>query len=63
MDNCKTYQVNDEMFCNSCARVWDINEPKPECSISDQRRCKLNNEYERKRVGREMIKKLKTIMS
>jgi len=63
MDNYKTYQVNDEVFCSSCARVWGVNEPKPECSISDQHRCKSIKEYERVKVGREMIKKLKTIMS
>lgn len=56
MGNCKTYRVNDEMFCSSCARVWDVNSPKPECTIGDQK------EYKRKKVGREMIKKLKEIL-
>ena len=63
MNNCKLSQVNDEMFCSNCARVWSVDETKPDCTIDDQRKREINNEEERKRVGREMIKKLKDSMS
>jgi hypothetical protein len=63
MNNCKLSQVNDEVFCSNCAKVWGVDEPKPDCTIDDQRKRIEDNEEERKRVGREMIKNLKRSMS
>lgn len=63
MIRCKPYRVNDEMFCDGCAKSWDVNDLAPECTEEDQQIRRMNNKQERKRVGREVIKKLKRGLS
>lgn len=63
MIRCKQYRVNDEVFCSSCAKSWGVDEPAPECTEEDQNIRRMNNKTERKRVGREMIKKMKDSLS
>ena len=63
MMKCKQYRVNDQMFCSSCAKSWDITEDAPECTEEDQNIRRMNNKNERRRVGREVIRKLKQILS
>lgn len=63
MIRCKPYRVNDEMFCDDCAKSWDVNDLAPECTEEDQQIRRMNNKQERKRVGREVIKKLKRGLS
>lgn len=40
MSECKARQVSDQMVCNECGYVWDMNDPDPPT-------CHLDKSYDR----------------
>lgn len=36
---CQAVQRSDQMNCDACSLVWDVNDPEPpECNLDEQRR-------------------------
>jgi predicted amidophosphoribosyltransferase len=63
MIKCRERRVNDEVFCDSCAKVWAVDETKPECNEKDQNKRKIDSMERRNGMYRNMIKVMRDSLS
>lgn len=53
MSSCEAKQYSDQMFCDRCGLVWDMNDPdRPEC-VTDAQIKERRDEAARKQCGIE----------